>query len=162
MRNAPCRGNPEETMQTPCTHTQCTAPLKNAKGTQQTPFTHKCQYNRREASTPGYAGKENVKKKKASVLNAPLDQFCGHFGFNWIQKVAHHCAESFEIHWFGNIVAESSFNALVKNVSHDVGRQGDNGHSRVGFVPFPFPNLAAGLVSIFIWHMKVALLPKVR
>jgi len=57
--------------------------------------------------------------RKPSILKATFGQFVG-FWFFWIQKIAHYWAESFEINGFGNIVAESSFDAFIENIGHDV------------------------------------------
>jgi len=92
--------------------------VKRRKRQPITPFPHECLYKLSRIVTPGNA-EENEMKRKRSILCAPLDQLGGCW-LCWIQKVAHHCAKSFEINRLRNIVAETRFDALVKNISHNI------------------------------------------
>ena len=74
-----------------------------------------------------------------------------------IQQPTHRLAQILKVNRLGDVVVEAGLQALVEDVGHDVGGEGDDGHARVGVGGFPGADLAAGLVAVFAGHVEVAL-----
>ena len=78
----------------------------------------------------------------------------------WVQEFGHDQGEFFECDRFRDVRVEACVYALGVYVAQHVGRESDNGVSLVSVFLFPSADLFAGLVAVFVRHMKIAL-PKV-
>lgn len=74
-----------------------------------------------------------------------------------LQKIAHRRAQILEVHRFPDIAAEPGRHAFIQHILHHVRRQCDDWHPRTFVISLPSSYLAARLVSVFVWHVKIAL-----
>ena len=74
-----------------------------------------------------------------------------------IEEVDHDGFELLELDGLGDVRVEADFGALGVDVAEDVGRQSDHGSRWIRVLPFPFADFAAGLVAVFVGHVKIAL-----
>jgi hypothetical protein len=68
-----------------------------------------------------------------------------------------HRAEFLEIDRLGEVAIEASVDTLLVDVAEDVGRKRDDRLVRLFGALLPPAELFAGLVSIFVRHVKIAL-----
>lgn len=78
-------------------------------------------------------------------------------GVSRIQELCHHERELFELNRLCDVRVEAGPDALFVDVAKDVRRKSNDRVATVPVFLFPSPNFLAGLVTIFIWHMQVAL-----
>jgi hypothetical protein len=68
-----------------------------------------------------------------------------------------HRAEFLEIDRLGEVAIEASVDAFLVDVTEDVGRKRNDGLVRLFGSLLPPAELFAGLVSVFVWHVEIAL-----
>lgn len=68
-----------------------------------------------------------------------------------------HRAELLEVDGLGDVAIEARLDALMVDVTEDVGRESDDGLVLFLIAFLPTSDLLARLVAVLIWHVKVAL-----
>lgn len=74
-----------------------------------------------------------------------------------LEELRHGSAEVDKVDRLGNIITEAGGDALLLNVGHDVGGEGNDGHLGQIRRLLPLTDFAAGLVAILAGHVKIAL-----
>jgi len=74
-----------------------------------------------------------------------------------IQELGHDQGELFEVDRLGNIRVEARFYALGVDIAKHVGRESNDGDPLVSVLLLPAADLFAGLVAVFVGHVKIAL-----
>ena len=74
-----------------------------------------------------------------------------------VEEPRHLRAEVLEVDGFCDITIEAGGYALLDNLRHDIGGERNDRHKRVLISFLPCADIAAGLIAVFSWHMKITL-----
>ena len=83
--------------------------------------------------------------------------------FDWflrigrVQERKHDIAEFFKVNRLGHVIVETCVSTFSVDVAENVGRECDDGEVELFLLFLPLPDLPTGLVSILVWHVKIAL-----